>query len=134
MELTQILPVIVAVAFVAFALGLALRPVDGAPVPWWLPAILSGLFAAWTLYAVLGAGVTGFWDEHVNGLWGNQVWFDLLLAAGVALTFMVPEARRLGMRPLPWVILVVCTGSIGLLAMTARVMVLRARAQRGEAA
>lgn len=134
MELTQILPIVAAVGFIVFALGVVLRTADSPGMAWLLPAALSGLFATWTLYAVLGAGVTGFWDEHVNGLWGNQIWFDLLLAAGVALAFMVPEARRLGMRPLPWVILVVCTGSIGLLAMTARVMALRAKAGRGSEA
>lgn len=126
MELTQILPLVAAVGFVIFAFALAVRPAGTASVGWMLPAALCILFAVWTLYAVLGAGLTGFWDEHVNGLWGNQIWFDLLLAASVALSFLVPEARRLGMRPLLWVIIVICTGSIGLLAMTARVMALKA--------
>lgn len=125
MELTQVLPLIAAVGFVIFAFTMALKPAGSMAVGWMLPASLGVLFAAWTLYAVLGAGLTGFWEEHVNGLWGNQIWFDLLLAASVALSFLVPEARRLGMRPLVWVIIVICTGSIGLLAMTARVMVLR---------
>jgi len=38
----------------------------------------------------------GFWVEHPRHLWGNQIWFDLLLAAGVAWALLVPRARRLG--------------------------------------
>jgi hypothetical protein len=37
----------------------------------------------------------------------------------------MPRARALGMRPLPWLLLVVCTGSIGLCAMFARVLYLQ---------
>jgi threonine dehydrogenase-like Zn-dependent dehydrogenase len=40
---------------------------------------------------------------------------------------MVPEARRLGIRPLPWVVLVICSGAIGLLAMLARILYLKGR-------
>ena len=92
---------------------------------WRLPAIACAALFAWSLYAIATEGPTGFWPEHTRHAWGNQIWFDLLLAASVALAFLVPQARKLGMRPLPWVILVIFTGSIGLLAMTSRVMYLR---------
>jgi hypothetical protein len=70
-------------------------------------------------------GPTGFWPVHSQTAWGNQVWFDLLLSASVALAFMIPEARRQGMNPLPWTVLVMVTGSIGLLAMAARLSYLK---------
>jgi hypothetical protein len=51
-----------------------------------------------------------------------------LLAVGVALAMLVPKARALGMNVPGWCLLVVATGSIGLLAMLARVSFLSSRA------
>ncbi|MCX5739995.1 MAG: hypothetical protein NTZ61_16160, partial [Proteobacteria bacterium] len=70
----------------------------------------------------------GFWTEHTRNLWGNQIWIDLLSAVGIAWFLIVPQAKALGMRPLPWLVLVACTGCIGFLAMTARLLYLRDRA------
>lgn len=135
--LSDSLPLLAALGFVAYALRLALsrppsphRPENGSipgPNAWLAPAVLGAAFLAWSLAAVIVEGPTGFWTEHTRNLWGNQIWFDLLLAAGTALAFLVPEARRLGMRPLPWVIAVACTGCIGLMAMLARMLFLKAR-------
>mgnify|MGYP006273661973 CR=1 FL=1 len=86
------------------------------------PAILSGIFAVFSILAVIQEGPLGFWTEHTRNLWGNQIWFDLLLAVGIAWTLLVPRARELGIRPLPWLVVVMCTGSIGLCAMLARVL------------
>lgn len=89
---------------------------------WRIPAALCGLFFAFSLYAGLQEGATGFWPEHVRHLWGNQIWFDLLLAASVALFLLTPKAKALGINPLPWALLTVATGSIGLLAFLAYVL------------
>lgn len=69
----------------------------------------------------------GFWTEHTRNLWGNQIWFDLLLATGIGWFLVMPEAKSLGIRPLPWLLLIACTGSIGFLAMIARLLYLRER-------
>ena len=99
---------------------------------WLFPAALSLCFLAFSLRAVLTEGVFGFWPEHTRNIWGNQIWFDLLLAVGVGWCFAVPKARALGMRLWPWWLFILCTGSIGLLAMVARIFYLDARAPRSE--
>jgi hypothetical protein len=75
-------------------------------------------------------GPLGFRAEHTGNLWGQQIWFDLLLAAGTAWAALLPQLRAQGMRPAPWLLAVVCTGSIGLLAMVARLLHLRERSAR----
>lgn len=94
---------------------------------WILPASFAALFSIWTYHAAISEGITGFWIEHGRNAWGNQIWFDLLLATATAWALLLPRARAVAMRPLPWLVLIVCTGSIGLLAMVARCLFLEAR-------
>lgn len=116
------------------ALGvMAVQPRLG-PRAWIIPAVLSAAFLAVTLDVVAKAGPLGFWNEHLRGPWGAQIWCDLLLAAGTALALLLPRARAVGMRPLPWMVLVAATGSIGLLAMMARCLFLESRAASNNAA
>jgi hypothetical protein len=89
---------------------------------WLFPAALSAGFLAFSLYTVSQEGVLAFWPEHTRNLWGNQIWFDLLLAAGVGYTALAPRARAVGMNLVPWLVTVAVTGSIGLCAMFARVI------------
>jgi hypothetical protein len=96
---------------------------------WLGPGLLSVVFMLFSLAAVLHEGPLGFWTEHVRNLWGNQIWFDLLLAIGTAWFLVLPQAKARGMRPGPWLLLIICTGSIGLLAMVARLLYLRDRAR-----
>lgn len=98
------------------------------PKAWLIPAALSGLLAAWSAFTIAQAGPLGFWPHHVGDAWGVQIWFDLLLGVGVAFALLVPRARALGMQPAIWFIAVACTGSIGLLAMLSRCLVLQHRA------
>lgn len=95
--------------------------------PWQVFALLSAGFGAWSVYAVATEGLLGFWPEHIRNAWGNQIWFDLLLAAAIAWTLLVPRIRAVGMLPLPWLIFVVCTGSIGICATMARCLFLESR-------
>jgi hypothetical protein len=104
----------------------AMRPIDRKARAA-VPALLSLLFAALSLRAVITEGPLGFWPEHVRNRWGNQIWLDLLLAVSSAWFLAAPEARRRGMRPWPWLVFIVATGSIGLLAFAARLTSLRAR-------
>jgi hypothetical protein len=120
-SLYQTLPIIALAGFLATGVLISLRP---GRVPtgaaWMAPAALSILFLGWSLYAVAREGLLGVWPEHVRGPWANQIWFDLLLAVGVGFSQLAPRARALGMRPLPWFVLIAAPGSIGLLAMLAR--------------
>lgn len=128
MEAPSMIAAIAAVAFVAFAASLAASHGIRIANRWIVPAAGSVGFLLFSLYTVAAEGPVGFWTEHTRNLWGNQIWMDLLLAAGIALYFVVPQARKLGMRPAPWIALVASSGCIGLLAMTARVLYLQDRA------
>ena len=126
-SLYAVLPIVAILLFIGAGLTLAARSSTGRTGSWLLAAALSGLFTAWSLYTVAAEGPLGFWPNHTSSAWGNQVWFDLLLAIGTAWALLQPRARAVGMRPVPWLILIVCTGSIGLLAMLARCLFLENR-------
>ena len=113
-------------AFVAGLVALARR---AASPPWIVWGALSLAFLAFSTLAIVTEGPTGFWPEHTRHLWGNQIWFDLLLAGTVAWAALVPRLRKAGMTPLPWAALIVATGSIGLLAMFARLSYLEREAR-----
>ncbi len=124
---TTLIAAAAAVLFLSFAIYLVAG--DGARTKksWMFPAAAALLFFLFSLNAVSAEGPLGFWTEHTRNLWGNQIWLDLLLAIGIGWFLVVPQAKALGMRPLPWLVLIACTGSIGLLAMTARLLYLRDR-------
>ena len=125
--LVDIMPVIVGIALVGFMVWTIRSGGAVGPNTWMLPAVISVLFLAWSLAAVVLEGPFGFWPVHTENLWGNQVWFDLLFAVGIGWFFIVPQARTLGMPLVPWAMLVLCTGCIGFLAMVARLLYLSAR-------
>jgi predicted anti-sigma-YlaC factor YlaD len=128
--MNHVLPAAAGLGFVLFGLWTLQRATPALAGAWRFAAALSLLFAAFSLWAVVQEGPLGFWPEHTRNLWGQQIWFDLLLAAGTAWAALLPRARALGMRPAPWLLAVVCTGSIGLLAMLARLLYLRERSAR----
>lgn len=109
-----------AVVFILFLLFETRR--SGAPPRhWWgWSALLALLFLGFSLTAVFLEGPLGFWPEHVRHYWGNQIWIDLLLAAGTAWCLLLPRLRGAGMNPWPWLAMVVTTGSVGILATYAR--------------
>ncbi len=107
-------------ALVLFAVYLIQNKANPAE-DWRFPAFVSFLFLAYSGFTVYQEGPTGFWVEHTRNFWGNQIWFDLLLFASAALFFMVPRAKKLGMNLFFWIPLAIATGSIGLMAMLARI-------------
>ena len=129
--MNALLPAIAGLGFVLFGLWTLQRQAPPPPGAWRFAAALSLGFLAFSLWAVAREGPLGFWTEHTRNLWGQQIWFDLLLAAGTAWAALLPQARAAGMRPALWLLAVVCTGSIGLLAMLARLLYLRERSARG---
>ena len=124
-SLYQTLPAVALVGFLAAGVIILFRRGETTMRGGWIaPAALALLFLGWSSFTVLREGPLGFWPEHVRDAWGNQIWFDLLLSIGIGFALLVPRARTVGMRPVPWFIFILCTGSVGLLAMLARFMFL----------
>ena len=118
-------------AFVFGGAMIALRAGRTGTGFWRIPAVLCALFAGWSFWAIGTEGPLGFWTEHTRNRWGVQIWFDLLLAAGAAWFLAAPEAKRRGMALAPWLALIACTGSIGIMAMLARLQFLREKDAAG---
>lgn len=91
---------------------------------WLVAAIVCGAFTLWSIAAILKEGPLGFWPIHTQSFWGNQVWFDLLMALTMAWVLILPRAKALGMRSPLWLIFILCSGSIGFSAMLARLLYL----------
>lgn len=125
MTFTTLAPIIAAAGLIAY-LVFSLRSRGGGN--WVVPAGLAAAFLAFSAVAVWREGATGFWPVHTANLWGNQVWFDLLIAVGIGWTLILPRARAAGMVPAPWAALILATGCIGFLAMLARLLWLERRA------
>lgn len=124
-----VIAALAAIAFVVTRLGITrLRGRESGG--WAVPAALSACFATWTAYAISEGGLLGFWAEHTQNAWQVQIWFDLLLAIGVAWYLLQSRLRLRGIAPLPWFVLVVATGSIGLLALLARLIYAESAASR----
>ena len=118
MSVYEILAAIGVVAVLAVAIHiLTMRDAIGNVA---LAAALSAFFGAFTAVTIYSEGVLPVWENHTQNLWGVQVWWDLLFAVGIALFFIVPRARKAGMAVPLWLLFVVSTASIGLLAMVAR--------------
>ncbi|CAN5554224.1 hypothetical protein BH09MYX1_BH09MYX1_40530 [soil metagenome] len=96
---------------------------------WLLPAAGSFAFSVFSVRTMVAEGPLGFVDEHLRNGWSAQIGIDLLSSATVALFFGAPLARRHGIRMLPWVVLTILTGSVGLLAFAARILHARGSAR-----
>lgn len=94
---------------------------------WVVPALISILFFAFSIASIMSEGPLGFWAEHTRNMWGNQIWFDLLIAVCIGWFFITPKAKALGMKLLPWGLIVLSTGCIGFTAMVARMLYLQER-------
>ncbi len=130
---TGVLAVLAGLAFVLGATIVALRTSgcglgDGA---WLAPALFSALLLIFSVLAGAREGALGFWPEHsARGLWGNQIWFDLLLAASAVWALALPRLRAQGMNVWLWLALMIATGSVAIMAMLARLWWLEERAKR----
>ena len=127
LSLYEFLPSVALGLFLLVTSAVILRAGDRRSNVWLLPASLSAVFLAWSVFALVSEGLSGVWLEHSRNAWGNQIWFDLLLAIGTAWALLLPRSRAAGMQAWPWFALIVCTGSVGLLAMLARCLFLENR-------
>lgn len=70
-------------------------------------------FGALTVYAVAQVGLGGILGAVLAGPGAWQVGADLVVALALVLSFLVPDARRRGRSPWPWVLATAALGSIG---------------------
>jgi hypothetical protein len=123
MQVTTALPVLAATFLAAFLFLTAAG--RSTKATWIIPAALSAGFMAFSVFTIQQEGLWGFWENHSQDLWGNQVWIDLLFGIGIAWAFILPEARRLKMLLPGWVGIILLTGCIGVLVMVARLLWLK---------
>ncbi len=125
--LYQTLPIVAVSLFAIATIVVTTRPA----VDWRVPATISMLFLGWSLYTIASEGFFAFWGEHTRNAWGNQIWFDLLIAVAIAWTLLLPKARAVGMRTWPWLALIFASGCVGLAAMFARCRYLEMQSNQG---
>jgi hypothetical protein len=93
---------------------------------WILPAVLAVAFGLFTIWTMVTTGQPlGFVADHTHSRWGAQIGIDLFNALGVGLYFGTVMSREYRFRAWPYVVLTLCTGSPGVLALAARVLYAR---------
>ena len=70
-------------------------------------------FTLLTAYAVMEVGYVGIFDYHRHSPAGWQVITDLVIALVLVLAWLIPEARKAGKNPWPWVVMTLFLGSFG---------------------
>ena len=124
-SVNTLVPAVAAVIVLVVGITAAIKPQRISPgVLWWVPALLSAAFFVGSLRAIATGGSLGFWAEHIRNDWNNQIFLDLLLSASCAYFLLLTRARAVSMHLLAWFMVIAATGSIGLLAMIARVLFL----------
>ncbi len=127
MRETEIMPWIAGIVAVVFVLYISLVERHAPKKMWILPGGLSLLFFLISLRAAFVEGPLQFWTEHTRNLWGNQIWFDLLLGVSAAIALAIPRAKKMRMSILLWVVFCLALGSIGLYAFLSRLLYLESR-------
>lgn len=78
-------------------------------------------FAVLNVYAFVAGDLAGLVDYLTSlGPWGTLATVDLLIALVIGISWMWRDARARGIAPLPYALLTMATGSLGLLAYLAR--------------
>ena len=95
---------------------------------WLVPAAMFAAFAAWTCVALLREDLHTLWSMVSGSFWGVQLWYDFLISLTAAFFLLKNRARAAGMKSELWVLLVIFTGSIGLMLMLARTLYLERKA------
>jgi len=124
MTLLTLLPILAIIPVVIITIA-AMQMKDRLPRNIWIvPAFFCAALTAWTIPAAIKEGPLGFFAAQSQTLWGNQVWFDLLMALTMGWVLILPRAKALGMK-LPFWLLSLSLGSIGFAAMLARMLYLQ---------
>jgi hypothetical protein len=78
-----------------------------------LAAITFAAFGAFSLYAMWEVGLLGIWQAGMASVGAWQVLLDLVVMSGVALGFIVRDARQTGRKVWPFALLTIVAGSFG---------------------
>lgn len=81
-----------------------------------LPLVAFLAFTSYTLSVAAQHSLLGFVADHLKGGWSLQVFLDLCVAATCFWVVAVPDSRRRGLNPWPYVVLTPLLGSVALLA------------------
>ena len=80
----------------------------------WMILLLG--FAGLNVYAFVVGDFAGLREYLVNlGPWGTLATVDLLIALFVSIAFVWRDARAQGINPVPYIVITLLTGSIGIL-------------------
>ena len=77
-------------------------------------------FTAYTVYAIAQQGYSAFFDLFLGTPIGIQVFADLVIALSLFAIWMFEDARKHGISAVPYLLLMLCLGSIGALAYLVR--------------
>lgn len=89
-------------------------------------------FSVFTDILVYKDGYTGFLILAARDNWGLQMLLDVSISIGLFTLWMIPDARRRGITPWPYLIACVGLGSIGALAYLVHRQVRELRAPQAE--
>lgn len=104
----------------AFGMLLVTQSKERVAWPAWLvPALIVVPFAGLMILALLSEGLPALWQLYTGSWWGLLAWYDRLVSVVVAFFLMQNRARAAGIKSEVWVLLVIFTGSLGLLLMLA---------------
>ena len=78
-----------------------------------LAIVLLIPFTALSIQALIDVGYVGVLQHQMQNSAGVQVFVDLAIALTLILTWMIPEAKRKGRNPWPWVVVTLIAGSFG---------------------
>jgi len=78
------------------------------------------VFTTFSLWVTARHGYTGFIDSAGRDPWALQMLLDVAIACLIYSVWLVPDARRLGIRAWPYLIATLFLGSIGGLAYLVR--------------
>lgn len=73
-------------------------------------------FTAYSLTVVAEVGYLGLWQAGLASPASLQILIDLCIACGLGGLWLIGDARQRGVAAWPWLIAVLASGSIGLLA------------------
>lgn len=91
------------------------------PKRWMVVLAVWVVFTAYSVKVVFVGGALGFLGVASAHPWGVQVLLDLFLAIFVALSYLNPKAKKLGVPRLPYIIATMTLGNVGLLPYVAHV-------------
>lgn len=78
-----------------------------------LAIVLLIPFTILSMYAVMEVGYIGIFDHALANPAGWQLFADLVIALLLVFSWLIPEAKRNGRNPWPWVLVTLFLGSFG---------------------